>query len=892
MLPPGVRRLFRLHRGRVHVAQEIQAELDAHLRRRAEDLMARGWPPDEALAEARARFGPVDRVAAECERIDSKRERELMRREWWTDIGQDLGYAVRGLRRSPAAAAVAALTFALGIGVNAAVFSLVDGVVLKPLPYDHAGRIVRIYERDGNRATGQVTIADFRDWREQSAVLDGMAVLRIRSAILHTDADNVHLPAAQVSAGFFDLLGVTPALGRAFAPDEEAAGATPVVVVSHALWQSRLGSDPDVVGRPLRINGSRATLIGVLPPSFVSPMGMRTDVWMPSDFSGIAQDAFRSRYMHFLASFGRLRPGATLAQAEAELQTIGARLEAAYPEQNAGHRPNPGPLALAGIQSTRPVLLLTLGAVGLVLLIACANLANLIYARSLRRSREFAVRAALGADRSRLVRQVLTEQGVLGVIGGAIGVGAAAMAIPGMVAWLAPVLPRAERVALDGRVLLVAAVLSVVASILSGLLPAAHAGRASRHLALTRDGRGGTASPGGRRLRAGLVGLQVALSVVLLAGAGLVVRSLGQLLQIDLGFEPENVLTFSVPLTGARYADAPARVALQTAFLREVAALPGVTAAGMSYAVPMQNNSTTSFDIPERPFPPGQAPEVGYNTATSAYFRALGVRRLSGRLMDEGRDRRGAPPVVVINRRMAELYWPGEDPVGRFLRSGPGGPDAPPIEIIGVVEDIRRESVYVPPEPELYFAATQDVSPNASFTVRAAGDLAALEAGLRTRLRELDSTLPLANVVRLREVVNGTLFRPRFLATLFSGFALLALVLAAIGIYGVTAFVVAEQTRELGIRRALGATTGRVRREVILRGMMPVVGGLAAGLLLAVALTGGVRAVRSMLYEIAPTDPVTLAGVVAVTLGAGLVGCLAPSRRATRIDPVIALREE
>jgi predicted permease len=870
------------------LAEEIRDELAEHLRRRTEDLVAQGWAPDEAHAEARSRFGPIGPVAEACEIIDTNRERQLMRREWWMDIGQDLGYALRGLRRSPAATAVAALTFALGIGVNAAVFSLVDGVVLKPLPYGNAGRIVRIYERGPDRETGSVTIADFRDWREQSEAFDGMAVFRLRSAVLNTETDNSQLPAAQVSANFFELLGVVPTLGRTFAPEEELTGAAPVVVVSHAFWQSRLGADPDMVGREVTINGLPATLIGVLPASFVPPLGSRTDIWMPSDFEGFAQDPFRSRGMHFLAAFGRLSRGTSFAQGNAELQAIGARLEAAYPERNLGHRPNPVPLSLAGIQSTRPVLLLVMGAVGLVLLIACANLANLIYARALGRSQEFAVRAALGASRPRLIRQVLTEQGLLALIGGAIGVGAASVAIRSLVVWLAPILPRAERVTLDGRVLVVAAVLSVVAALVSGVFPAAHAGRASRNISLVGDARGGTTSRAGHRLRASLVSAQVALAVVILAGAGLVVRSLNQLMAIDLGFEPQNVLTFTVPLPSARYAERSARVNFQTTFLSEIAALPGVTAAGMSYAIPMQNNSTTSFDIPERPFPPGRSPEVGYNAATSGHFTALGVPLLSGRLMDEGRDLPDAPPVVVINQRMAELYWPGEEPVGRFIRSGPGGPASPLIEIIGVVDNIRRESVYVPPEPELYFAATQDVSSNASFSVRASGDPSALVAGLRNRLRALDSTLPLANVTELRDVVNTTLFRPRFLATLFSGFALLALALAGIGIYGVTSLVVAEQSRELGIRRALGATAGQIQREVVLRGMKPVLVGIGAGLALAAALSG---AVRSMLYGVTPTDPITLIGVLAVALGAGLFGCLAPASRATRIEPVVALRE-
>jgi predicted permease len=888
MLPPSIRRLFRLALPRQPLAREIDAELKDHLHRRAEDLVASGWSPAEAEAEALRRFGPVAPVAAACQTIDQQREDRMIRREWWADLGQDLHYALRGLRRNPSATTVAALTFALGIGVNAAVFSLVDAVVLKPLPYAHAGRLVRIYERDATRETGQVTIGDFRDWRDQSRAFDGLAAFRFSAGVLNTASDNRQLPAAQVTANFFDLLGVVPAQGRGFVEGEDLPGSPRVVVVSHGLWQAHLGGDSRLVGGEIQLNGAPVTVVGVLPEDFVPPLGSGTDIWTPNDFESIAGDASRNRRMHFLASFGRLRPGATLAEGVAELEAIGGRLELAYPNNNTGHRPNPVPLSLAGIQSTRPALLLTMGAVALVLLVACANLANLIFARALGRTQEFTVRAALGADRRRLVRQVLTEQGLLALIGGAIGMAAAALAIGGLAQWLAPILPRAARVGMDGRVILFALVVSLVAAILSGLLPALLAGRAGQQPSGRGESRGGTTTVGGRRLRTALVAAQVALAVVLLAGAGLVVRSLTRLMALDLGFQTEQVLTFSVPLPAARFADRAAMGAFQLRFVDAIQSLPGVVAAGVAYAIPMQNASTTSFDIPERPFPENDLPEVGYNAASSGYFQALGIPLLSGRLMDETRDHDGAPEVVVINQSMARQFWPGDNPVGRFIRSGLGGADAPLQEIIGVVGDIRRASVERDAVPEMYYATTQDISPNPSFTVRATGDPVTLMAGLRARLRELDPTLPLANVTALRDVVNNTLFRPRFLATLFSFFAVLALLLAGVGIYGVIAFLVAEQSREIGIRRALGATGGEIRRRVIRQGMLPVAAGLVIGLGLAVGLSG---AMRSMLYGVAPTDPATLASVVVVTLLAGLIGCLAPAMRATRIEPVTALRE-
>lgn len=885
-LPPGLRRLFRLAVRPPSPESEIADEVRDHLARRTEDLVARGWSPEAARAEAVRRFGSIPQITAACQVIDAHRERVMARREWFSDIRHDLRFAIRSLRRAPGAALVAALTFALGIGVNAAVFSLVDGVVFKPLPYTHADRIVRIYEADTQRETGQVTIADFRDWRDLNTTFDAMAAFRFGSAILNTETDNTILSAGRVTANFFDLLGVRPALGRGFAPEEELTGAAPVAVLSHRAWQDHFGGDPALVGREVQLNGAAATVIGVLGAEFVTPMGSDIDLWLTSDFEVLARDARRARGMHVLATFGRLRPGTSFDQAASDLRAIGARLEAAYPDRNTGHRPNPVPLGLAGIQSARGALLLVMGAVGLVLLTACANLANLVFARALGRSQEFAVRAALGADRRRLTRQVLTEHSVLALSGGLIGVVAAGFAIRGIALWLAPVIPRAERVTLDARVIVFALGLTVVAAVISGILPASLASRAAGQPSLRGEARSSTVSRGGRRMRAALVSAQVALAVVLLVGAGLVVRSLTRLLATDLGFEPERVVTFGTPLIGPRYGEPAARADFQSRFLERLAALPGVTAAGVTYSPPMQNVSTTSFDLPDRPFPTGQHPEVGYNTASHGLFAALGIPLHRGRLMDDSRDHAEAPPVVIINERLAQQYWPGQDPVGQFIKYG--SEENPLVEVIGVVGDIRRSTVDQAPGPELYFAASQDLSSNPSFAVRTSGDPGALAAGIRTALRELDPSLPVANLIEMTDLVNGTLFRPRFLATLFSLFAALAMVLAAIGIYGVIAYIVAEQVREIGIRRALGATDQAVWWQILGRGMAPVVAGLAIGLALAIGLSG---MVRSMLYGVAPFDPPTLLIAAAVTLAAGLIGCLAPTWRATRIEPVVALRE-
>jgi predicted permease len=887
-LPPGLRRVFRLDTGRQHAGPDIQEEIEFHLQTRIDRLVSQGVPIEDARKEALRAFGAPDQVAAQVCAIDARAHSASRRRDWTGGVLQDLRLALRGIRRSPLYALVVAVTFALGIGANAAVFSLLDAVVLRPLPFPEPSRLVRIYEQDTrrDRPFGQVTIADFRDWRSQSTAFEQLAAFRFRSYVLTGTGETTTLSGGAVSPEFFDLLGVRPVVGRRFRPDEAAAAAPQVVILSHDAWTRLFGADSGLVGRSILLNDEATEVIGILPRDFVSPVGESLDAWTTSDFEAIAADQARARRMHFLASFGRLREDVSLDRARDELRTIGLRLATDHPEMNDGHLPFMVPLQEAGTDAARPVLWLVMGAVGLVLLIACANLANLVFARTVSRGRELAVRAALGAGRWRLVRKVLIEQSLLAVLGGAIGVLTASWASGLFVRMLGGSLPRADLVRTDARVLGFALLLTVVAALTSSLLPAIHAARARLGDQLRAGSHGSTLSRRSHRLRATLVGVQVALATVLLVGSTLAVRSLAALRDQDLGFETESAWLFTAPAVQARYPERAQILAFQAELLERLRALPGVTGASAAYAIPMVNVSTTSIRPEGAVLPPGPDPSVGYNAADAAYFSVMHIPLLRGRLID-GRDHADAPRVLVVNKALADQYWPNHDPIGQRVKAGPD-PDGPWLLIIGVVDNIRRRNVRIPPEPEVYYPMTQDVTRNPTYVVGISSDPAPVLAAIRSTLRAIDAEIPLGNLRPLNDVVDGALRQPRFLSALLSLFGGLALVLAGVGIYGVIAFLVAERRREIGVRLALGAQSGRVLRETLWRGMRPVLAGLGIGLVAAV-LAG--RVARSLFYEVDAVDPLSLGAATGVLLLAGIAGSLLPARRAASVEPGVVLRE-
>ena len=887
-LPPGLRRIFRLDTGAPQAGPDIRAEIDFHLQAQVDRLVAQGHSIEEARRMALQAFGSPDAVATQVRAIDARMHSADRRRDWASGVLQDLRLAVRGIRRSPLYALVVAVTFALGIGANAAVFSLLDAVVLRPLPFPDPHRLVRIYEHDTkrDRPFGQVTIADFRDWRSQSSAFERMAAFRFRSFVLTGTGETTTLSAGEVTADFFDLLGVTPSIGRRFRPDEAPAAASRVVILSHEAWIRLFGADSAVVGRSILLNNLATEVIGILPREFVNPVGEPLDVWTTSDFEAFAGDQARARRMHFLATFGRIREGVAPDRARDELRTIGQRLAADHPQMNDGHLPLMVPLQEAGTAAARPVLWLVMGAVGLVLVIACANLANLVFARALMRSRELAVRAALGAGRWRLVRKVLIEQVLLGVLGGILGVLAASWTSGLFVRTLGSALPRADLVRTDARVLGFAFLVTVVAALASSLLPAIHAARAQLGDQLRAGSHGSTLSGTSHRLRATLVAVQVALATVLLVGSGFALRSLAALNDQDLGFETESAWLFTAPAVQARYPERSQVLSFQAELLERLRALPGVTGASAAYAVPMVNVSTTGIRPEGVVLPPGPEPSVGYNAADAGYFGILRIPLLRGRLMD-ARDHSDAPPVLVVNKALADQHWPGEDPIGKRLKTGPN-PDGPWLEVIGVVDNIRRRSVRIPPEPEVYHPLTQDVTRDPRYVVGISGDPAPVIAAIRSTLRAIDADIPLGNLRPLDDVVASTLRQPRFLSALLSLLGGLALVLAAVGIYGVIAFLVTERRREIGVRLALGAQSGRVLRETLWRGMRPVLAGLVIGLLAAVVAG---RLATNLFFEVEAADPVALGAATGVLLIAGIAGSLLPARRAAGVEPGVVLRE-
>lgn len=887
-LPPGLRRILRLASGRPDPESDVGAEFEFHLATKIDQLVAQGLSPAAARGEALRQFGSPEAFADEVRRIDSDSVRRLHRREWWGNLYQDIRLAFRTARRSPLFATVVAVTFALGIGANAAIFSLLDAVLLRPLPFPEVHRLVRIYEHDANQAYGQVTAADFRDWRAQNSSFESLALFRYRQVSLTGTGDATMLAGGQVSPEFFALLRVHPRLGRDFRPDDAVAGAPPVAILSHSAWSTYFGGDSAVVGRPVRISDQETTIIGVLDAGFVSPVasaGTKFEIWLTSDFDQMASDPARGRRFHFATGFGRLKPGVSLEQASREMETIGLRLAAQYPADNKGHAPRLVPLGESGTQNVRATLWLMMGAVALVLLIACANLANLVFARALGRSREFAVRAALGAGRARIARQVLVEQMVLAGFGLVIGVLAATATGGAIVRLAAPALPRADLARTDARVVAFAALIAVLAALASGILPALAAVRTDLNNTLRSGGHGSTLSSRSHRLRATLVAAQVGLATVLLIGCGLAMRSLSALLRQDLGFQTESVWSFMAPLSPARYPEAPQILALQAQLLERLRAIPGVTSASASYTVPMANVSTTSLIVEGQPMGSEPPPEIGYNAADPDYFRTLGIPLVAGRLMSPN-DLMDGPPIIVVNQSLAERFYHG-DAVGKRARMGPN-PSDPWLEIVGVVGDIRRRGVDQPPEPEVYYPLTQDVSRAPMFVLRVSGNPAPVLARAKEELRALDPNIVFGAPQPLADIIAGTLSPRRLLSSLLVFFGALALVLAGVGIYGVIAFLVAERRREIGVRMALGAESSRIVREVVTRGMRPVAIGLTLGL--AGALLLG-RAVGGMFYQVKASDPVSLGAATVILLGAGIVGCLAPALRAARTDPGGVLRE-
>ena len=798
-------------------------------------------------------------------------------------VWQDLRFGLRVLAKQPAFTLVAIVTLALGIGANTAIFSVVNAVLLSPLPFPESSRLVDLNETFKPSGFGSISVPNLRDWQQQNAVFAGVAGYGFGNFNLQSGDAPQRLQALRVEANYFDVLGLRPQLGRTFAKGEDEAGRDRVVVISDALWRASFGADPNIVDKTIPLNGQNYTVIGVMPPS-LSALS-RTQLWAPLVFSESEKSA---RNSHSFQAIARLKDGVTLEQAAEQMSAIAARLEQQYPEAQTGRG-----VRVARYEEritgglVRTILLVLLGAVGFVLLIACTNVANLLLARAAGRYREIAVRMALGAGAIRLVRQFLTEGLLLSAAGGALGVAVAWLGLDLLGKLAFAFVPRSSEIRLDSRVLLFTLLVSVLTGVVFGVAPAVQAVRTNVQDALKDGSNSSSLGMGGGWMRSALVVTEVAAAFVLLIGAGLLINSFARLVSVSHGVNPENLLTARLSLPQEKYPDADSRRRFHEQVLARVSTIPGVEAAGLTSHLSIEQYGTNgNVPVEGKTYPPNQEPIAETRAVSPDYFRAMGMRLLRGRTFD-GRDTADAPPGIVINEAMARALWPGEDPVGKRVFGRPTW-----VPVIGVVSDVKNRGLTNPPFPELYWNYRQGgggMLGNVTLAVRSRLDAASLAAAVRREVQAVDPGQPVFNVQTMQAVIDATVSDRRLMMTLIGALAAISLALAVVGIYGVMSYTVAQHTREIGIRMALGAQRRDIYRLVVGKGLVLTAVGLALGLAASFGLT---RFLESLLFEVKATDPLTFAGVALLLLAVALAACLVPARRATRVDPMVALRYE
>ncbi|MDB6128840.1 MAG: macrolide transporter ATP-binding/permease protein [Verrucomicrobia bacterium] len=797
----------------------------------------------------------------------------------------DFRYAFRQLIKSPGFTLVAVLTLALGIGACTAIFSVVNGVLLRPLDFPEPERLVVLRETQlPDFPEFSLSPPNYLDWEKQTTSFASMAAYTGAPLNFTGDIEPQRLIGVKVTAHYFDVYGVKPILGRALLPEEDKPGKEHVVVISQAFWQRAFAGESSVLGRPLQLNGEPYTVVGVAPAGFGS--ASKVDAWVPMAFrpDDITED---NRGSHYLSAIGRLKPGVTVAQADAELKVLSAQLAKQYVKSNKGWGAFAAPLLDYTVRDVRRALYMLLGAVGCVLLIACANIANLLLARATARSREISIRAALGAGRARLVRQLLTESVVLALLGGAAGILLARWGLDALLALAPASLPRVSGIQLDASVLAGSMALSLATGVIFGLAPAWMAARADVNEALKQGTRGSTEGGAQGRLRSTLVVLEVAASLVLLAGAGLLARSFVALAHVDPGFTPEHATVMRLTLPSKKYSKPEQKFAFADALIAKLAALPGVQAVGLTHSMPLLGDYVLGFYVEGRQRPDdADMPNTNYYSVTPDYFRAMGIRLVRGRLFT-ARDNATAPRVALINETLARQIFPNEDPIGKRIGIT-NGPDAW-REIVGVVSDIKQYGVDRATTNQSYEPFAQVPFTSLNVVIRTVGEPAAMLGALRPAVYATDKDQPVGSVRPLEDIMADSISRQRFMMTLLSVFSLVALLIAAVGIYGVMAYNVTQRTSEIGIRMALGAQPGDVLRLVFAQGGKLVGLGLLIGLLTALA---SARAVESILFNTSAHDPLTLAGITLLLAAVAAVACLLPARRAARVDPIVALRAE
>ena len=866
--------------------RELDEEMRLHVELEAEELArAGGLPQDEAHRRARAAFGSMDRYTEDLRDQRSTRPLE--------DLARDAAYALRGLRRSPGFAAVAVLTLGLGIGATAAIFSVVRGVLLRPLPYAEPEQLVTLWTRflpvSGlDFPQFWVSAPEYLDYRESNRSLSHVAALSTLGVTLTgTNAEPQRVSGALVTGDFFRTLGVEAALGRALAPADDAPGGTPRVVLGDGLWRSRYGADPAILGRTVTIDGESFEVVGVMPPGFAFP-SRETVVWGPL---GLDPADRSGRASHSLQLVGRLASGVTLDQARAELATLMTAWEAEYPDMHTGHFLIMNSLGDDVVGSVRGTLWVLLGAAAFVLLIACANVANLTLARNAARTQELAVRGTLGAGRRRLVQLLFTDSLVLALAGGLLGTLLAAFGVRALLRLAGDTIPRADAIALDGAVLLFALGVTLLTTLLFGLAPALRIREHTPAEALGRIQRGGTGGLRETRLRGGLIIAEVALAVVVVAGAGLMIRSFEALTSEDPGFRSERVLITQLALPSRYYEDEASVAAFHHELSTRLAALPGVVAVSGASDLPLyEAPPNVDFEIENAP-PVGTGEPLRSADLVFAlpdYPATLAIRMLEGRFFNASDDL-AAPHVAVVNRTAVQMFWDARSPLGARIRTT--GSDGPWHTVVGVIDDVKWEGLDAEPRPAYYMPVAQPAWRPSTlyYTIRVAGDPLALAAAVRGVIAEIDDRLPLIRVATLDALVDESVARPRFVMTLLAVFAAVALTLGTIGIYGLLNYTVDRRRRELGIRMALGADRAATAQLVLRQGMQLAGVGVLLGLACALLAT---RLIAGMLYGVEPTDPLTLGTVCAVLLGTAAIASWLPARKAVRLDPVTALRTE
>jgi putative ABC transport system permease protein len=870
---------------------DIVDELAQHVAEHYTELVASGVPDSDAIGRALAPLDDPAHVAAEIARADRPRAAAPLppaeRSNVLVDIGRDVRYAARLLRRTPGFTAVALATLALGIGANTAIFSVVNAVLLRPLPYASPERLVMVGDRGPDGAAGNVGYSTFLDWRDRSRTFEEMALVRSWTPTLLANGEPERIGGMRVSANFFHTLGVRPAIGRDFRADEDTPNGWRVLILSDGLWRRRFNGDPSAIGRVISMNDLQFTIIGVMPPAFEPLISerfyRRADMWALVGYD--RSQPFACRSCQHLKAIARLKDGVSLGTAIKDLDDVQAQLRREFPAEYSPDLMTAVPLSEVLTGDVKPALAVLMGAVAFVLLIACANVANLMLARLARREHDLALRAALGASRSRLVRQLLVESALVAGGSALLGIAISAVAVPALVRLAPAAMSRMTGANLDLRVLGFSAMLSVATAFVFGLVPAIRASRINLQASIHGDTRKTAHAPTSIARRV-LVAADVALAVVLLIGAGLMIKSVGRLLDVHPGFDPDHVLTMQISMVGQPYRKDEAVVAKTEEMVAKLRSLPGVEAVAAAGQIPLGGNGDTwGFHVEHRAWGP-EDPSVERYSVTPDYFKVMRIPLRRGRLITDA-DRAGVDRVMVIGERAADRIWPGADPIGQRVKIG--GLEGPWYTIVGIVGDVRHKALAAPTTMQMYTSQAQLTDSFLTFVIRAAGDPSALAGAARQTIWSVASDVPVYEVAALSDLVAKSVGPRRFMMVLLELFGAVALLMTAIGVYGVIAYSVAERTREIGIRAALGASSRDIVRLIVGGGMAIVGGGLVVGVAVAVAVT---RYLEGSLFNVSATDPSTFGAVAVVLMLVALAAQCVPVVRAMRVEPTVALRAE